>query len=98
MGILYTRRVTVAIDADGLPTDTYGGRIIQGEWRGGAYVDLSFGGHTVPVEVINVYDYASGTIDGRAHAPEGLRQIIREWATATAEEWPDYYAGYLANM
>lgn len=97
MGLNSTRRVTIAIDEYGQPTDTFGGRVISGEWNGGAYVDLFFGGFTAPAESINVYDYATGTCDHRVHTPNGLRSIIREWAADTAAEWPDYYAAYVAN-
>lgn len=97
MGLNSTRKVTIAIDEYGQPTDTFGGRVISGEWNGGAYIDLFVGGYTVPVEVINVYDYATGTVDPRVHTPRGLKAILREWATSNAAEWPGYYDAYLSN-
>lgn len=92
-----TNKATIAIDEYGQPTDTFGGRIISAEWNGRTYVDLFFCGYSAPVEVINVYDYATGTIDPRVYTPAGLRSIVREWATDTADEWPGYYDTYVAN-
>lgn len=88
MGKNYTRAVTVSADR--------GRKIIKAEWPGGAYVDLSFGGYS-PSEVINVYDYATGTYDKRVHSPAGLRAIVREWINTQDEEWPEWYAGYVDN-
>lgn len=93
MGLRSTRRVHVPADG----SDTFSGRIVSGEWNGGAYVDLSFGGHTAPVEVINVYNSHTRTIDPRVMSPAGLRTVIREWIAETEKEWPEWYAGYLAN-
>lgn len=97
MGLNRTRKVSIAVDANGQPTDTFGGRIISGEWNGGAYVDLFFGGYSAPTEVINAYDYVTGTYDQRVHTPGGLKALICEWAASNADEWPGYYDGYLIN-
>ncbi len=73
------------------------GREVGATWQGGAYVDLWFWG-TEPTEVINVYDYATGTVDDRARSPKGLREIVRDWAKSQDEEWPDWHAEYVRNV
>lgn len=94
MGQNHTRKVT--IPADG--SETFSGRIVSGEWNGGAYVDLFFGGQSAPTEVINVYDYASGTYDQRVKTPKGLRSVIREWVTDQNEsDWTSWYEDYVRN-
>lgn len=93
MGINSTRKVHVPADA----SDTFSGSIVSAEWNGGAYVDLFFGGHTAPVEVINIYDYTGATWDRRVQTPAGLRQIVREWISDTEAEWPEWYGVYLEN-
>lgn len=92
MGQNYTRSVSVPADGG----RTFRGRIVTADWPGGAYVDLGFGGFP-PSEVINVYDYATGTYDKRVHTPAGLRAIVREWINAQNEEWPEWYEGYVTN-
>lgn len=98
MGKHKTGPVYVALDAQGLPyakrSETAG--VIEAMWNGGAYVELGFGGYPA-VEVINVYDYATGTYDARVYTAEGLRYIVREWARQTQAEWPGYYESYVEN-
>lgn len=74
------------------------GRDVRAEWPGGAYVNLYFGGHSVPSEVINVYDHATGDVDPRVHTVVGLREIVREWIADNDVDWPEWYDGYLANI
>lgn len=94
MGINFTRKVHVPADPT---TDTFTGKVVSAEWKGGAYVDLFFGGHRESAEVINVYDHATGSVDRRVMTPAGLKAIVREWITANDEEWSEWYAEYVAN-
>lgn len=81
---------------DFTPSD--GKRIAAEYTEGCAYVDLFFGGHRLPSEVINVWDHATGTPDERAQDPWGLTEILAEWVADNDAEWPEWYAGYMANL
>jgi hypothetical protein len=76
------------------------GRVLHAEYHGGAYVELTFGGARVPIEVINVWD------DDTNCAPpdlvddpygENLGHRVQAWVKQTEAEWPEWYEGYLEN-
>lgn len=77
-------------------TVTESGRRVTGEYRGGAYIDLTFGRVGHPTEVVNVWDYGAGgpvipfTVAGVASAVAG-------WMEDNDVEWPEWYEDYLAN-
>lgn len=101
MGIKSTRKVHVPADG----RKHFSGKIVSAEWNGGMYVDLFFGGHTAPIEVINVLKAPGrdvvathvSDIDPRVMTPAGLREIVREWIVATEAEWPEWYGVYVEN-
>lgn len=66
--------------------------------QGGAYVELFFGGHPIPSDVINVWDYEKGERARVIETPFDLAQIVAEWIAETAAEDPDWYETYLANL
>jgi len=68
---------------------------IQGSaLAGGAYVDLTFNGGAV-VEVINVWDYASGRSE-YGGGSRALGTIIAGWIT-DQEDWPEFAEVYSAQ-
>lgn len=102
MGLNSTRKVHVPADG----SETFSGKIISAEWPGGMYVDLFFGGHTAPIEVINVLKAPGrdvvathvSDIDPRVMSPAGLREIVREWIAEQEEEQDSgWYENYVAN-
>lgn len=94
MGNYSTRKVTVPADG----SDTFAGKILSATWGGGMYVDLYFGGHSAPIEVINVKNNRTDVLDERVKTPAGLRKVVREWiATQDEEQGTGWYENYLAN-
>ena len=86
---------------------THKNRTFHARWEGGAYVDIRFHGFTQPTEVINVYDYETGTIEIPFTQPE-LRKLLKRWVLEQdreAEDWArdndqpidDWYASYVEN-
>jgi len=81
------------------------GITVHAEYSGGPYVELSYGyagaPASHPLEVINVYDYATGTIDPRTATRKGVREIVAEWLADTTDPEqggdPDALARYMAN-
>ena len=73
------------------------GRMIRGDYAGGAYIDLTFGSSAYkPTEVINVWDDAAG----EAMIPctnRGVRRAIEDWIDEQDAEWPEWYECYLEN-
>lgn len=63
---------------------------VGGNYRGGAYIDITLNG--VAVDAVNVYDYAAGrsTIDADDEAE--VARLVREWEN---EELHDFAGEYL---
>lgn len=86
-----------------ITTLTSRSRTISAEYMGGAYIELSFAGSSVPFEVINVYDYAKGesTLWTEGMSPQtrraALRQEVSSWIDVQDSEWPEWYKGYMEN-
>lgn len=94
MGYYSTRKVTVPADG----SDTFTGKVISATWGGGMYVDLYFGGHSAPIEVINVCNDHTHDVDLRVTTPDGLRKVVREWIAVQDEEQDSgWYENYLQN-
>ncbi len=73
------------------------GRMIRGDYSGGAYIDLTFGSTAyAPIEVINVYDYAKGETTIPC-TNRGVRRAIEDWIEEQDAEWPEWYKCYLEN-
>jgi hypothetical protein len=74
------------------------GRAVRAAYRGGPYVELTFGAAVHPSEVLNVWDYAAGhpTITGDAHA---VRAVLMAWVRDMDADpsWPSWHADYCAN-
>lgn len=80
-----------------------GEKLIRADYAGGPYIELTFGSEGYhPTEVINVWDYDNNkpeiVLDGGSKANrDAVRAEVLNWMEATAEEWPEWYAGYLEN-
>lgn len=72
------------------------GEEIVAEYHGGAYVDLYFGGHPVPSDVINVWDYRKG--ESTVTDCGELIDAVSEWVAQISADDPDWYNNYLANL
>lgn len=78
--------------------ETDGAEMVAAEYSGGAYVELYFGGHPIPSDVINVWDYEKGAPAHNLYNPLDLTRVVWEWVNETAEEDPGWYEDYLANL
>lgn len=78
--------------------ETSDGEKIAAEYRGGAYVDLFFGGHPIPSDVINVWDYEKGAPAQLVETVAELLDVVWDWVNETAEEDPRWYDNYLENL
>ena len=72
------------------------GRLIRADYEpGGSMIDLSFGTEGYrPIEVINVYNYATGQAEVKLDR-DTVREQVREWIADNEQEWPGWYEGYL---
>lgn len=78
--------------------ETSDGEKVAAEYRGGAHVELCFGGHPIPSDVINVWDYEKGAPAQVIEAPFDLARVVAEWVNETALEDPRWYDNYLENL
>ena len=73
------------------------GRMIRGDYAGGAHIDLTFGSSAYrPTEVINVWDYETGKSTLPA-TNKAVRRAIEDWMAEQDDEWPEWYECYLEN-
>lgn len=73
------------------------GHLVRADYSGGPYIDLTFGSDQYdPSEVINVWDYEKGGPTILA-TETGVALEVNDWMRTQAEEWPEWYEGYMAN-
>lgn len=86
---------------------TVDGKKIRADYQGGPYIDLTFGSEGYkPTEVINVWNYESGSAEppfgrwdemGNLEAKGAIRDAVKNWVREIESGWEGWYEGYLAN-